>query len=129
MGHTLDEAGEVIVEVMITLFAGIGVDVKKPLLGCGEVSLDDYSEIPVQFGDAIAQSGDAVAVEDGYLGGLDGLDIEIGRLFPVEALIIGDPPVLDGKLGDPFNAIVLDEVHPETAFDHEVIGGAGLLLF
>ena len=116
LGNALDEGGEGFVEVVVKFFAGEGVEEEESLLGGGKGTLGDEPEIAIQTGDTVTYAGCNVMVEDCNFGSLDGLDIKSGGLLPVKALIVGDPPVLDGKLDDLFDAVVLDEVHPETAF-------------
>lgn len=41
---------------------------------------------------------------------------------------VGEPPVLDGELGDLLHAVFTDEIHAETTFEYEVIGRADLPL-
>ena len=116
LGHALNKGGEGFVEVMIAFLSGEGVDKEEVLLGSGEGALDDEPEIAVQQGHTIADTGGDGVIEDGNLGSFDRLDVKPGRLLPIQALIVCDPPVLDGKLDDLFDTVVLDEVHPETAF-------------
>lgn len=128
MRDALDELGEAGGEAEIAFFAGIGEDEEAVLLGCGEGPLYYETQIAIDLGQAVAEGGDGIAVEDGELGGLDGLDVETGGLLPVEALKVRDPPVLDGELGDLLDAVIADEVHAETALEHKIIGRADLLL-
>ena len=109
-------------------FAGIGLHEEAVLLGGGEGTLNDETEVAVDLWEAIAEEGDAIAVEDGKGGGFDGLNVETGRLLPVETLKISDPPVLDGELRDLFHAVFADEIHAKATFEHEIIGCADLSL-
>lgn len=128
LGNTLDELGEAASESEIALFTGVGEEIEAVLLGGGEGTLDDETEIAVDLGQAVAERRDVVAVEDGEGRGFNGLDIKTGGLAPVEALKVGHPPVLDGKLGDLFHAVLADKVHADTTFQDKVIGRADLPL-
>ena len=102
------------------------MDEEKLLLRRGEGPLDDEPEIVIELGQAGAEDGEMRAIEDGDLGGFDGLDIEPRRLLPVEALEVGEPPVFDRKLGNLFDPVFPDEIHAKTTFEDEIIGVADL---
>ena len=127
MGDALDELGVAGGEASVAFFAGVGFLKKAMLLGGGEGALDDEAEVAVHLRQAVAQGDAVIAVEDGELGGFDGLDAKSGRLLPVEALIVCDPPVFDGELSDLFYAVLTDKIHAKTALEDEIVGGTGLL--
>ena len=114
--NALDEIGEGPVEMVVALLAGEGIDKKKILLGGGESALNDETEVAIQLGDLVAESGGDRLIENGDLGRFDGLDIKVRGLLPVEALIVGDPPILYGKLNDLFDAVLLNKIHAAAAF-------------
>jgi hypothetical protein len=129
LGDTLDKIGKAARELMITFLAGKVLDKVPVLLGCGKGALGNQAKIAVEAGDLVEQYGSGGTVEDGKPCSLDSLKIKMRRLLPVEALLVGDPPVLDAKLDDLFGAGLLDKVEPEAAFEHKIIRLADLLLF
>ena len=129
MGDTLDKIWEAAGELMIPFLAGEILDKVPVLLGCGKGALGDQPEIAVEGGDLVEQVGSCGTVEDGKPCRLDSLKIKMRRLLPVEALLVGDPPILDAKLDDLFRSVLLEKVEPEASFEHKIIRLADLLLF
>src|ERR1700754_2569550 len=113
--------------MVVALFAGKSIDKEKILLGSRIRPLDNKPEVAVQFRDPVTKVSSDAIVEDGDLGWLDGLYIKAGGYLPVKALIVGDPPVLDGKLDDLLDPVLLDKIHPETTLQHKMIGRTDLL--
>ena len=129
LGDTLDKIGEASGELMITFLAGEVLHEIPVLLGCGKGALSDEAKIAVETGYLVEQGGSCGTVEDGKPGRFDSLKIKVRRLLPVEALLVGDPPILYTELDDLFGAGLLDKVKPEASFEDKIIRLADLLFF
>jgi len=127
LGYPLYEFGKSLIKMVIALFAGKSIDKEEVLLGSCKSTLDDQTKIAVQFRDLVTKTGSNAVVKDSDLRWLDSLNVKAGGYLPVKTLIVGDPPVFDGKLDDLLHSVLLDKIHPETTLQHKMIGRADLL--
>jgi hypothetical protein len=101
------------------------------LLCCGEGALGDQPKIAIEAMAGWSKGREAVMVrEGGHLGRFDGLNIKMGGLLPVEALLksVSHQFSMPNWMicSTPFFS---DKVQPEAAFEHKIIRLADLLLF
>jgi len=98
----------------------------EALLEDAEGALDQEAEHAFEGGYLLEEERLILEVDGEEFGVFDGFDKQVGRLLFGEAGEVAYPPILDGEEEYGFDAVLVDIIATDTAFEDEGFEVAGL---